>query len=62
MLSMTLFQPELPPVLHGLNFEIKPGEKVGILGRRCYPGGVSNTLLRRGSMCEEQEMEFILVR
>ena len=33
MLSLTLFQPELPPVLHGLNFEIKPGEKVVILGR-----------------------------
>ncbi|KAL0565394.1 hypothetical protein V5O48_016631 [Marasmius crinis-equi] len=27
------YAPELPDVLHRLNFEIKPGEKVGILGR-----------------------------
>ncbi|CAA7268235.1 unnamed protein product [Cyclocybe aegerita] len=27
------YAPELPDVLHHLNFEIKPGEKVGILGR-----------------------------
>ncbi|KAF9548180.1 multidrug resistance-associated ABC transporter [Agrocybe pediades] len=27
------YAPELPNVLHHLNFEIKPGEKVGILGR-----------------------------
>ncbi|KAH7910130.1 hypothetical protein BJ138DRAFT_1127138 [Hygrophoropsis aurantiaca] len=27
------YAPELPNVLHELNFEIKPGEKVGILGR-----------------------------
>ncbi|KAL0959849.1 hypothetical protein HGRIS_011525 [Hohenbuehelia grisea] len=27
------YAPELPNVLHNLNFEIKPGEKVGILGR-----------------------------
>ncbi|KIY53870.1 multidrug resistance-associated ABC transporter [Fistulina hepatica ATCC 64428] len=27
------YAPELPPVLHHLNFNIKPGEKVGILGR-----------------------------
>ncbi|KAJ7064951.1 multidrug resistance-associated ABC transporter [Mycena amicta] len=27
------YAPELPPVLHGLSFDIKPGEKVGILGR-----------------------------
>ncbi|KAJ7717035.1 multidrug resistance-associated ABC transporter [Mycena metata] len=27
------YAPELPPVLHSLTFDIKPGEKVGILGR-----------------------------
>ncbi|KAH9947499.1 multidrug resistance-associated ABC transporter [Amylocystis lapponica] len=27
------YAPELPNVLHHLNFEIKPGEKVGVLGR-----------------------------
>ncbi|KAI0074080.1 multidrug resistance-associated ABC transporter [Panus rudis PR-1116 ss-1] len=27
------YAPDLPPVLHHLTFEIKPGEKVGILGR-----------------------------
>ncbi|KAJ7131700.1 multidrug resistance-associated ABC transporter [Mycena crocata] len=27
------YAPELPPVLHNLTFDIKPGEKVGILGR-----------------------------
>ncbi|KAI0720942.1 ATP-binding cassette transporter [Cerioporus squamosus] len=27
------YSPELPNVLHGLSFEIKPGEKVGVLGR-----------------------------
>ncbi|KAF9484310.1 multidrug resistance-associated ABC transporter [Pholiota conissans] len=27
------YAPELPDVLHHLNFEIKPGEKIGILGR-----------------------------
>ncbi|KAF7972890.1 hypothetical protein HWV62_16688 [Athelia sp. TMB] len=27
------YAPELPDVLHNLNFEIKPGEKVGLLGR-----------------------------
>ncbi|TFK38174.1 multidrug resistance-associated ABC transporter [Crucibulum laeve] len=27
------YAPELPNVLHNLNFEIRPGEKVGILGR-----------------------------
>ncbi|KAG1745260.1 P-loop containing nucleoside triphosphate hydrolase protein [Suillus lakei] len=27
------YAPELPDVLHNLNFEIRPGEKVGILGR-----------------------------
>ncbi|ESK87928.1 atp-binding cassette transporter [Moniliophthora roreri MCA 2997] len=27
------YAPELPDVLHRLNFEIRPGEKVGILGR-----------------------------
>jgi ABC-type multidrug transport system fused ATPase/permease subunit len=28
-----LRQPELPNVLHGLNFKIHPGEKIGILGK-----------------------------
>ncbi|KAJ6495416.1 P-loop containing nucleoside triphosphate hydrolase protein [Mycena sanguinolenta] len=27
------YAPELPPVLHGLTFDVDPGEKVGILGR-----------------------------
>ncbi|CAK5262101.1 unnamed protein product [Mycena citricolor] len=27
------YRPESPPVLHGLNFDIKPGEKIGIVGR-----------------------------
>ncbi|KAF8549145.1 P-loop containing nucleoside triphosphate hydrolase protein [Imleria badia] len=27
------YAPELPNVLHGLNFEVHPGEKIGILGR-----------------------------
>ena len=31
--SDSSLQPDLPNVLHGLNFEIFPGEKVGVLGR-----------------------------
>ncbi|KDR80196.1 hypothetical protein GALMADRAFT_61920 [Galerina marginata CBS 339.88] len=27
------YAPELPDVLHGISFEIKPGEKVGLIGR-----------------------------
>ncbi|PWN24930.1 P-loop containing nucleoside triphosphate hydrolase protein [Jaminaea rosea] len=27
------YAPELPPVLHGISFSVKPGEKVGIVGR-----------------------------
>ena len=27
------YSPELPPVLHGVLFELKAGEKVGLLGR-----------------------------
>ncbi|KAI5886823.1 P-loop containing nucleoside triphosphate hydrolase protein [Schizophyllum commune H4-8] len=27
------YAPELPPVLHGLTFSVKPGEKVAVLGR-----------------------------
>ncbi|KAI0338006.1 ATP-binding cassette transporter [Trametopsis cervina] len=27
------YAPELPDVLHNLNFEVKPGEKIGVLGR-----------------------------
>lgn len=27
------YAPDLPDVLHDLNFEIQPGEKIGILGR-----------------------------
>ncbi|CAO1639342.1 unnamed protein product [Sympodiomycopsis kandeliae] len=27
------YAPDLPPVLHGISFSIKPGEKVGIVGR-----------------------------
>src|SRR5260221_14707375 len=27
------YSPELPPVLHGVSFELKAGEKIGLLGR-----------------------------
>ncbi|GAA6016243.1 hypothetical protein JCM10207_000442 [Rhodosporidiobolus poonsookiae] len=27
------YAPELPPVLHGVSFSVKPGEKIGIVGR-----------------------------
>ena len=27
------YSPKLPPVLHGVSFELKAGEKVGLLGR-----------------------------
>jgi len=27
------YRPELPPVLKGLNMSVKPGEKIGIMGR-----------------------------
>ena len=33
MLIITVIQPDLPDVLHNLSFEIRPGEKIGVLGR-----------------------------
>ena len=31
------YRPELPPVLKGLSMSVRPGEKIGIVGRFVHP-------------------------
>lgn len=33
MLAPPQYSPELPPVIHDISFDIKPKEKIGLIGR-----------------------------
>lgn len=53
------YKPDLPEVLKGTSFEIKAGEKVGVVGRT---GAGKSSLLQVSATCLQPQSDQVLIR